>query len=342
MFRAVLLSLLAAVPTSTNYVLQTYDFGTGSGSGSSSNYNLRGTAGTAGGNLASTTYTLPAGIENSRTVGVPPAPTFTNADNSYDRLKIVINPGTAPSDTKFAIAISSDNFVTTKYVKTDQTIASTFAISNYQSYAGWGGASGITILGLANGTTYKAKVAALQGVNTGSAFGPAATASTSVPSVSFGLVTSLTSTPPFISTFTSLPPNTVTTANATVTATITANPENGGKVLVKSQNAGLNSSTAGYTLTSATADLGVAAKGYGAQISSTAQTSGGPMVAVSPFNGSGNAVGGLTTAWQELASFNSPINTGSLTFGLLAKADANVPAATNYSDVVTLTISLLF
>jgi hypothetical protein len=342
MLRAVLFSLLAAVPTSSNYVLQTYDFGNGSGSGSSSNYSLEGTAGTASGTVSSASYTLPAGINASNTVSVPAAPTLTNPTNSYNSLKIVINPGSAPSDTKFAIAMSSDNFVTTQYVKTDQTIASAFSVANYQTYTNWGGSGGITINGLTEGTAYKAKIAALQGSATGSAFGPNAAASTSLPTVTFGLETSLTVTPPFNAGFTSLPPGTVTGANATVTTTITTNAQSGGNVLVRSQNAGLTSSTTGFTIPSATADLSSANTGYGAQITSTSQSSGGPMISSSPFNNSSNNVGGLTALWQQLASFGTPITSGSLTFGLIAKSDAAVPAASDYADIVTLSISLLF
>ncbi len=342
MLRAVLFSLLAVMPTSSNYVLQNFDFGSGAGSGSSSNYHLNGTTGTLNGSLSSASNTLPAGVQASSTLSAPPAPTFTNPDNSYDRLKIVINTGGAPSDTKFAIAISDDNFTTTKYVRSDQTVGTNFAVANYQSYAAWGGAGGTLILGLTNNTAYKVKVAALQGVHTGSAFGPTASASTSIPSVTFSLATSLTSTPPFTSTFSSLPSGAVTAADSAITATITANPENGGQVLVRSQNGGLTSGTVGYTLPSATADLDSAPKGYGAQISATSQSSGGPMVSTSPFNGSGNNVGALTTGWQQIASFGSPVTNGSLTFGLLAKADNIVPAAPNYSDTVLLNISLLF
>jgi hypothetical protein len=342
MWKVMVLSLLAAVPSSTNYTLKSYDFGSGSNSSSSTNYSLRGTAGSAGGTLSSTNYVLPPGIQSSSTVPVPPAPTFTNPDDSYDRLKIVVNSSTFPSDTKYAIAISSDNFATTKYVKSDLTIASTFAVANYQTYAAWGGASGVTIVGLTPGTTYKVKVAALQGPATGSAFGPTASAATSVQSVTFGLSTNLTPTPPFTAAFSSLPAGSVTAAGATVTASITTNAEQGGQILVKDLNAGLTSSTLSYTIASATADLTAAAKGYGAQISSTSQASGGPIIAVSPFNGASNNVGALTTAWQQLASFTAPVTTGNVTFGLLAKTDTVVPAATNYNDVLTLSISLLF
>jgi hypothetical protein len=342
MWRTALFSILAAVPTSSNYVLQTYDFGNGAGTGASSSYNLQSSVGGTGGTVTSATYRLPAGISSSTTVGVPPAPTLTNPDNSYDRLKLVINQGSAASDTKYAVAVSDDNFVTTKYLKADQTLGSTFSAANYQSYAAWGGASGVSILNLANSVTYKAKVAALQGSSTGSAFGPTASASTTVPSVTFGVSTSATPTPPFSTTFTSLPSGTVVTANNTITTTVTSNALYGGQVLIKSLNAGLTSPTAGFTIASATANLTAAAKGYGAQITSTAQSSGGPMISASPFNSAVNNVGGLTTAWQQLASFNSAITNGSVTFGLMAKTDTLVPAAANYNDTVTLNISLLF
>lgn len=342
MWKAVLVSLLAVAPSSSSYTLQTYDFGNGSGSGASSNYNLRGSANGKSKTLSSSSYTLPAGIRNSTTVAVPAAPTLTNPDNSYDRLKIVLNVGSAASDTKYAIAISDDNFTTTKYVKSDQTIGTSFSVANYQTYSAWGGASGIWILGLATNTTYKVKIAALQGSATGSNFGPAAAATTGVPSVTFGVSTSLTSTPPFAASFTSLAAGTVVDANATITTTLTTNTEQGGKVLVRDQNAGLTSSTASYTINSATADLTSTNAGYGAQITSTSQASGGPMVALSPFNGSSNNVGGLTTSWQELASFAAPITTGTVTFGLKAKADTLVPTATNYADVLTISVSLVF
>jgi len=336
------LSLLAAVPSSANYTLKSYDFGSGSSKSSSANYNLQASTNAPGGTLSSASYVLPPGIRSSATVPIPLAPAFTNPDNSYDRLKIVINSSSFPSDTEYAIAISDDNFVTAKYVKSDLTIASVLSVSNYQTYAAWGGAGGATILGLANNTTYKVAVAALQGLSTGSAFGPTASAATSVPSITFGLSTSLTSTPPFAASFTSLPAGSVTAANATITATITSNAEQGGQILVKDQNGGLTSSTASYTIASATADLTAASKGYGAQVTAASQASGGPMASVSPFNGAGNNVGALSATWQQLASFAAPVTTGTVTFALNAKADTVVPAATNYADVITLSVSLLF
>src|SRR5205814_443346 len=124
---------------------------------------------------------------------------------------------------------------------------------------------GAWIVGLANGATYKIKAAALQGSATSSAFGPAsASAATTTPSVTFGVTTSLTSTPPFAADFTSLVPGVITAANATITAAITTNAENGGQVLVSDQNAGLTSASKTHTINSTTADLGSAGRGYGA------------------------------------------------------------------------------
>lgn len=333
--------LFASSPTSTNYVLKAYDVGSGSGSGSSTNYTVSGEAGGTSGTLSSSSYGLPAGVKASTTVPTPPAPTFTNAANNYDRLHLTLSVSGFASDTTYLIAISSDNFTTTNYVQLDDTVGTAHVLANYQTYTAWGGASGFSVLGLSPGTTYKVKVAALQGSGTGSGFGPTASASTVQPSLTFGLSTSLTSTPPFSSTFTSLTPGSVVTGDATVTATLTTNALNGGQVLLADQFGGLKSTLESYTLSSATADL-TSARGYGAQITATSQTSGGPLVGSSPYNGSGNNVGALTTLFQPLASFTSPLTGGSLTLKLLGKADIAVPAAADYSDTLVFVAAPLF
>lgn len=329
--------LLAAVPSSTNFTLKAYEFGNGAGAPSSSNYQLQASAGAAGGQLSSGSYGLPAGIRASATVGTPGAPTFANPDSSYSRLKVTLNASGFASDTKYLIAISDDNFVSTKYVQIDQTIGTSVGVGNYQTYAAWGGASGFWVLGLNQGTTYTVKVAALQGAATGSGFGPTATAATVTPSVTFAVSTSLTSTPPFAVAFSSLPPAQVTSGNATVTADITTNAQNGGSLLLRDQNSGLTSALSSYTLTSATADLTAASKGYGAQVTSASQ-----LTAANPYNGTSDNVGALTTTWQQLANFSNPITAGNLTLALKAKTDAAVPPATDYADVLTISLSLLF
>jgi len=342
MYKVFLLGLLAAVPSSTNFTLNAYDFGNGASAPGSSSYQLQASAGSEGGSPSSASYALPAGIRATTTIATPPAPTFANPSNEYNRLKLTLNTSGLPADTTYLIAISTDDFATTRYVQTDQTVGNTADVGNYQSYAAWGGAGGFWILGLDNNTTYKVKIAALQGAATGSNFGPAASAATVAPSLTFAVSTSLTSTPPFAVTFASLPAGQVTAGNATISADITTNARYGGSLLVRSQNAGLSSTHALHTIASATADLASAGNGYGAQISNVSESSGGPMSGSSPFNGAGGNVGGLTASWQELASFAAPVTGGNASLILKAKVLAIDPAATDYADLLTISIAPLF
>jgi hypothetical protein len=185
-------------------------------------------------------------------------------------------------------------------------------------------------------------VAALQGSATGSAFGPTASAATQAPSVTFALQTSLTATPPFSVGFSSLPAGQVTTGGATITATVTTNALNGGSLLVADQNGGLTSAQKSFTLASATADLSAAGSGYGAQVTGTSQSGGGPIAAASPYNVGGSNVGSLAAVWQPFASWNNPITAGSATLALAAKTTAITPASSDYADVMTISLSLLF
>lgn len=342
MYKALLLGLLAAVPTSTNFTLESYDFGNGSGAPGSSSYNLQASLGVEGGSLASSSYALPPGIRASATVSAPAAPSFTNPDNSYNRLQVALDASGFPADVTYLIAISDDDFVTTNYVQTDQTIGPSFSASNYQSYAAWGGAGGFWILDLDPGTTYKVKVAAMQGQDTAGPFGPTASAATVQPSLTFAVSTSLSGSPPFTVDFSSLSPGSVVSANATVLADITTNALHGGSILIRSQNAGLVSLVGSNTINSASADLALAGSGYGAQVTSTSQSSGGPITEATPFDGAGDTVGALSMVLQQLANFSGPVTGGSVTTTLKAKATATTPSANDYADTVTISAFLLF
>lgn len=338
--------LFAAVPSSSNYTLKSYDVGTGGTSSSTStNYQLNGISGAQAGSnsmQSSTSYGLQTGVNSTINSNVPPAPTFTNPSNYYDRLILVVNTGSNPTDTKYLIAISADNFATTSYVQSDNSIASSQAIANYQSYAAWGGASGFAVLGLQPATTYKVKVKALQGKFTGSIFGPTASAATVSTSVSVSLTTSLTSTPPFVVDFTSLTPGNVTNGNADAVIGLTSNANNGGTIYVRDINAGLLSTLSGNTIASNTADLSVAASGYGAQVTSVSQASGGPLASQPPYNGSASNVGGLLTALQPVMSTTGPVTNGSGTVRLMAKASLSTQSASDYGDTVTLVVAMNF
>lgn len=346
MYKALLVGLagglFAAAPSSTNFTLQAHDFGSGAAASSSANYSLEGAAGAPAGALSSTNYSLPAGIRAATTAAVPAAPTFANPDSSYNRLKVTLNVSGQPADATYLIAISDDDFATTAYIQTDNTVGPTAGASNYQSYAAWGGASGFWVLGLEPNTSYKVKAAALHGDNTGSPFGPEASAATAAPSVTFAVTTSLAGSPPFNIGFGSLTPGSVISGSATILTDITTNAAHGGNISIKSQNAGLLSTLVSNTIASATADLAVANEGYGAQVTSVSESGGGPVTTISPFDGAGDNVGGLTTAWQQLAAFLTAVSGGNVTTTLKAKASAAEPTATDYADVLTISITLSF
>jgi hypothetical protein len=338
-----LLGLFSAVPTSTNYTLKSYDFGTGGGSASSTTYSLNGVSGTQTGSAqTSTTYANDSSLVPTQNANVPPAPALSNPSNYYNQLKLIVATGSNPTDAKYLIAISSDGFATTKYVQTDNSIGTSLSISNYQTYASWRGASGFLILGLNPSTTYQVKLKAMQGNFSESAFGPTASAATVATSLSFSVATTLTATPPFPVGFSSLSAGSVFSGDADASLTISSNATSGGAVYIVSKNGALTSSLAGSSIASASADLSAVAKGYGAQVIATGQTSGGPLASQAPFNGASNNVGALTTALQNILSSSAPITNGTATVRLKAKSDAVTPSSTDYSDTVTFVAAMIF
>lgn len=337
--------LLAAAPNSTNYTLKSYDIGSGgTGSSSSTNYKLNGISGEQSGTTqSSTNYGTVSGVNITQNANVPLAPTLTNPSNYYDRLKLVIDTGSNASDTKYLIGIqnSGDAYSTTSYVQSDNTVGASQALTNYQTYAAWGGASGFLILGLNPNTSYKVEVKALQGNYSGSKFSPfSSIVATQQTTLTVSLSTSLTGTPPFISTFASLTPGTVATASGNPIVGFSTNAYNGGYAYIVSTNGGLTSASQSTTITSASADLSAVNSGYGAQVTSVTQSSGGPLTSLSPFNVATNNVGALTTNLQPIFSTTTPIGSASGTFKLMAKAFINTPPATDYTDTLTVVLAM--
>lgn len=338
----VLFGMFAASPTSTNFTLKSYDFGSGGGSSTSTNYALNGEAGEqSASGLGSTNFKINSGLPVLNEANVPAAPTFTNPSNEYNRLRIVINTSNNPTDTLYQIAISSDGFSTTQYVQTDNTVGTTNTVAQYQSYVAWGGATGVWITGLQANTSYQVKVRALQGKFSGTAYGPTASAATVLPSLTFSVATSLTATPPFAIGFSSLAAGAVTNGSATAELGLSTNALNGGVIYIKSTGS-LSSALAAASVPSASADLSVVASGYGAIVTSASQAAGGPLSAVAPYNGSGNNVGVLTTALQPIVSSSSAVTTGAVSVTFKAKIDATTPAASDYTDTLTFVAAMLY
>lgn len=334
-------SLFAVMPSSTNYQLNNYNYGSGGTSSSNStNYSLNATTGEASNSEStSTNYRTRSGNNNVQQAHVPTAPTFTNPANYYNKLRFIIAPSDNPSDTKFSVAISDDNFVTTRYIQNDNTIGNARGLEDYQTYAAWGGASGQLVIGLTPGTTYKIKVNAFQGDFTETEYGPTATAATVAPSITFDIDVSASDTetaPPYVTSIGNLLPATVTTTTQKVWIDLDTNANSGAMVYVKSTNAGLLSNDASHTISSTTADLSGSSTGYGVQGSTVAQGSGGPLSMTAPYNGAGQNVGLIDTALRQVFSAAAPITAGRGSFVLKAKSAAQTPAGADYQDILTI------
>ena len=182
----------AAAPASTNFQLRDYSFGAGGTEQSdSTNFSLFGILGEVSqGDPSSTNFQILPGLPNTIMPALPPAPNFANPGSLYDRLRLIISIANNPDDTTYAVAItetSDTSWTNIRYIQSDGSIGTTLGLEDFLTYTAWGGASGSYITNLEPNTSYKVKVKARQGEFTETGWGPEATASTSVPSLSFGV-----------------------------------------------------------------------------------------------------------------------------------------------------------
>jgi hypothetical protein len=337
--------IFATMPASNNYSLNSYGFGSGGTANSTStNYGLNATAGEQAGSATSSSYNLGAGEKYLKQANVP---TITIANNArwYNKLLVTIVPENNPSDALFAIAISTDNFATTKYVKSDHTIGTTLTMADYATYAGWGSAAGTYITSLEPSTTYTVKTKAYRGGYTESGYGPTAAATTSPPLLTFDIdvsATDISTNPPYQISMGELLAASIVDSPQRVWTTLDTNAESGGAVYLSGKNTGLKSTSANYTIASTNADLAAQPEGFGAQIASAAQTSGGPLIGASPYTGAGQNVGITDTQIRNIFTAAAPIISGRGSFILKAKSQTLTPASTDYTEVLTVIASASF
>lgn len=235
----------AQTMTGTDYQLENSTLDGGGESSSSTNYRSRDSiGGVSDGGASSTSYNIFEGFLRPSYPGVPGTPTLTNTGGTlYNTLDFVIATGTAQqSDTTYAIAISSDDFATTYFVQTDDTLGVNEA---WQTYTNWGSGTGETIVGLSPSTTYKIKVKASYGTGSDAAdsetaYSPTATATTAGPNltITFTAVTAPT-------TVDSISVDTSSTTNAIAYGSLAVNtPEVSAHAITVTTNA-----VAGYATT---------------------------------------------------------------------------------------------
>ncbi len=329
--------LFAGLPSSSNYGLQSYQFGSGGGVGVSSQYKAEGQVGEVAGSASSGNYQLGAGLIPYQQAPQPPAPTLVNTSGWYNRLHLtVVQVGGVPGDARYTIAVSTDSFATTLYLQSDGTVGATLGAEDTQTYTAWGGVSGVDMVGLTGSTTYQVKVRATYGAYTEGSYGTIASASTVAPTLSFGAGTgTVNSAGPYVLSFGSLLAGSIADGSSDIWLTLATNTSTGASAFMKSTNGGLRSSSNSFTITSASADLAVASSGYGVRVASTS-TDSGTLTAQSPFAGASHVVGALPSNFQELVRSGGEVVNGAATLTLSAKADSVVPAADDYGDTLTL------
>ncbi len=334
--------MFAAMPTSTNYSLNSYGFGSGGTANSTSaNFGLNATAGEQAGSTSSANYNLGAGEKYVKQANVPTL-TLVNSARWYNKLLVTIGTQNNPTDATYSIAISSDNFVTTQYVKSDHTIGSTKTFADYLTYAGWGGAAGSYIVGLIPGTTYIAKASAYRGQFTESGYGPTSTAATSPPLLTFDIdvaPTDISTNPPYQVNMGDLLPASIVDSTDRIWTTLDTNAESGGTVYLSGINGGLKSLAANYTIVSSSGDLAGQVEGFGAQVASTGQASGGPLSSTALYGGTAQIIGVADSQIRAIFTAANPIISGRGSFILKAKSAALTPSSADYTEVMTVIAS---
>lgn len=334
--------LFAALPATSTYKLNSYGFGSGGTAGSStSTYSLEGITGEIVGASSSTsTYTVKPGFIETQQGNVPKVTLDNNSGVYYNKLHFVIDTQSNPTDATYALQISTDiNFVSNvNYIKSDLTVGSTLALTDYQTYSQWGGASGSNVIGLTPGTTYYVRSKVTTGKYTETGYGPAGSQATASPSITFSLSASDSSNPPTVALGTLATSNPPTVAPVTINLSLDTNAVSGGNVYISGKNAGLKSPTvAGALINSATADLSSAASGFGVQKNSITQGSVGTLSVINPPYGStANNVGLVDTTIRSIFTSSGPLTGASATVKVIAKATLQTPAASNYSETFTL------
>ncbi len=326
-----------AGPQSTTYEIKSYDFGSGGTSAdNSTTYSLFGNTGQVDGlNLNSTNYTNLPGLVFTIGTNVPGAPTLTTPGNNYDRIKISINTSNNPSDTIYAIQVStaSDFSTNVNYVKSDYTLGPTLTSSDYQTNSTWG-SSGFFVTGLSSNTTYYVRVKAKQGNFTESEYGPSANITTNVASLSFSLNSSTL-------TFNNLNSgNSYTDSTQTNVLTTSTNAYNGYTIYGRDTQAlttGNGDTIANYASTNASPTTW-SGTGFGYNTNDTSLSGG----TANRFSGSKYAGFGTTGPGDPVADNPGPVTSSAIsneqfTISYRITGSATTPAGT-YNNTIVYTI----
>jgi hypothetical protein len=134
------------------------------------------------------------------------------------------------------------------------------------------------------------------------------------------------------------------------TATVNTNAKNGWYIWAKDSNAGLTSSSASYTIASncssgagSNSTLSAGTEGYNTGVTQTQAGGSGTLTVATPFVGGVTGKGGgLCTNFQTLVSSTGSADTAVVTLTNNAAIKGSTPAATDYTDTITVVGAGLF
>lgn len=139
----------------------------------------------------------------------------------------------------------------------------------------------------------------------------------------------------------------VTTSPTPRTATVNTNAKNGWQVWARDSSTGLNSASASSTISSTTpgsnSTLSAGTTGYNTGITTSQVGGTGTITVAAPFVGTATGQGGgLDTSLRSLASSTGTADTAVLTVKNNVAISPTVPAATDYTDTITIIGAGLF
>ena len=268
----------------------------------------------------------------------------------YDKARFEIDINGNPTDTLYAVMISTDNFSSDiRYIDGSSfwpESLSTHNLSDFLTKTDWE-TPDFNIQGLQTATTYYIRILALHGDFTQTEQGPIATATTSAGSVFFDLdiedetgITAETSSPytiSFTGAYELIGGSAPTTAQDRIWIDGSTNSEGGFAIIVRGVNGGLRSNTTGQTIVSATADLNTASDGFGIQseyIDYDTYPYLGSITATTDYSGTGNYVGIVGTTATKVYESESPVFNGRMALKVIAKPGMDKTAATDYQETM--------
>jgi hypothetical protein len=268
----------------------------------------------------------------------------------YNRARFEIDANDNPTDTLYAVMISTDNFVSDiRYIDGSSfwpEDISTHNLSDFLSKADWE-TEDFNIKGLQTATQYYIKIFALHGDFTQSEAGPVATATTAGGSVFFDIdiedengISAETSPPhniSFTGAYELIGGSAPTTAEDRIWLDASTNSDGGFAIVVRGLNGGLSGPTTSQTIVSATANLDTSSDGFGLQSEYTNQDSYPYLSTISTtsnYSGTGNNVGIVGTTATKVYESSGPVFNGRMALKVIAKPGTNKSAATDYQESI--------